>query len=129
MHNLSKISLLEKYNAIYKHYLLCISEIYFDSSVLKRDKNIQLIGYNIIFYMETLGACVVNLTNLSEHIISEISIQYNKGYIGVVYRSPSQDAIEFQNFLSSFGTDLSDSTINNALFTIILGGFNATSSV
>ena len=129
MHNLSKISLLEKYNAIYKHYLLCISEIYFDSSVLKRDKNIQLIGYNIIFYIETLGACVVNLRNLSEHIISEISIQYNKGYIGVVYRSPSQDAIEFQNFLSSFGTDLSDSTINNALFTIILGGFNATSSV
>ena len=129
MHNLSKISLLEKYNAIYKHYLLCISETYFDSSVLKRDKNIQLIGYNIIFYIETLGACVVNLRNLSEHIISEISIQYNKGYIGVVYRSPSQDAIEFQNFLSSFGTDLSDSTINNALFTIILGDFNARSSV
>ena len=76
-----------------------------------------------------MGACVVNLTNISEHIISEVSTQNNKGYIGVVYRSPSQDAIEFQNFLSSFETDLSDSTTNNALFTIILGDFNARSSV
>ena len=92
-----------------------MSETYFDSSVLEGDKNIQLIGYNIIFYIETLGLCVVNLTKLSEHIISEVSTQNNKGYIGVVYRSPSQDAIEFQNFLSNFVTDLNDTTTNNAI--------------
>ena len=92
-----------------------MSETYFDSSVLEGDKNIQLIGYNIIFYIETLGLCVVNFTKLSEHIISEVSIQNNKGYIGVVYRSPSQDAIEFQNFLSNFVTDLNDTTTNNAI--------------
>ena len=109
-HNVSKISLLEAYNAIYKHYFLCISETYFDSSVLEGDKNIQLIGNNMIradhpsnakrdgaciFYKETLGVRVVNLSNLSECIICEVCVRNNKGYIGVAYRSPSQDAIEF----------------------------------
>ena len=74
-HNLSKIPLLEAYNVIYKHDFLCISETYFDSSVLEGDKNIQLIGFNMnraehpsnakrggvcIFYNETLGVRVVN---------------------------------------------------------------------
>ena len=47
-HNLYKTSLLEVHNAIYKHDFLCISETYFDFSVLEGDKNIQLIGYNMI---------------------------------------------------------------------------------
>ena len=32
----------------------------------------------------------------------QLSNYYNKGYSGVVHRSPSQDAIGFQNFLSNF---------------------------
>ena len=32
----------------------------------------------------------------------QLSNYNNKGYIGVAYRSPSQDAIGFQNFLSNF---------------------------
>ena len=67
-----------------------------------------------IFYKETLGVCVVHLSNLSECIICEVSIQNNRGYIGVVYRSPSQGTIKFQNFLSNFETILSDTTTNNA---------------
>ena len=53
----------------------------------------------------------------------------NKGYIGVAYRSPSQDALEFQNFLSNFETILCDTATNNALFTIVLGDCNARFSV
>ena len=86
-------------------------------------------GSVCIFYKETLCVRVVTLSSLSECIIFEVSIQNNKDYIGVVYRSPSQDTIEFQNFLSNFETILSDATTNNALFTIILGDFNASSSV
>ena len=61
-----------------------------------------------IFYRKTLGVRVINLSHLNECIISEVSIQNNKGYIGVVYRSPSQDANEFQNFLSNFEIILSN---------------------
>ena len=68
-----------------------------------------------------IGCLCCQFINLSEYIISEASIQNNKGYIIVVYISPSQDAIEFQNFLSNFETILSDTRTNNALFTIILG--------
>ena len=75
-----------------------------------------------------MGVRVANLSNLTECIIYEVSIQNNKGYIGVAYRSPFQDAIEFQNFLSNFERILSDTTTNNALFTI-LGDFNARSSI
>ena len=81
---MSKISLLEPNNTIYKHDFLCISETYFDSLVLERDRNMYLNGYNMmkadypsnakrdgvyIFYKEILGVCVVNVLNLSECII------------------------------------------------------------
>ena len=55
-------------------------------------------------------------------------MQNCKGYIGVVYRSPSQDNIEFESFLSDFDELLSKTASSNSLFTIILGDFNATSS-
>ena len=58
-------------------------------------------GRVYIFYKETLGVHVVNLSNLTECIICEVSIQNNKGYIDVIYRSAYQDAIEFQNLSQS----------------------------
>ena len=55
-------------------------------------------------------------------------MQNCKGYIGVVYRSPSQDNVEFENFLSNFDELLSKTISSNSLFTIILGDLNARSS-
>ena len=60
-------------------------------------------------------------SNLSQCIISEVFLQNCKGYIGIVSKSPSQDNVEFENFLSEFAS-------SNSLFTIILRGFNRTSS-
>ena len=37
-----------------------------------------------IFYKEILGVCVTNLSNFSESIICEVSIQNSEGYIVVV---------------------------------------------
>ena len=54
-------------------------------------------------------------------------MQNFKGYIGVVYRFPSQDSTKFQNFLSDFDELLSKTTSNSSLFTIILNDFNARS--
>ena len=106
--------------------------MFFDSSIQEQDKNIQLDGYNLlradcpsnskqggvcIFYKETLGVFIVKS-------LDEVSIQNSKGYVGVVYRSPSQNSFEFENFLSNFDKVLSDTTSCNSLFTIILGDFN-----
>ena len=109
--NFSKVSQIEAYNSLYNHDFICISETYFDSSVLDGD------GYNLIradhpsnakrggvciYYKESLGVRVVKLSNLSQCIMCEVSVQNCKGYIGAVYRSPSQNNIEFENFLSDF---------------------------
>ena len=130
-HNLTKISQLEAYNAIYKHYFICISEAFFNSSVTEGDKNIQLNGYNLIkadnpsntkrggvciFYKETFTVSIVNSLNFNEFIVCEVSGQNSKGYIGVIYRSPTQNIIEFENFLSNFQKLLNYTISSNGLF-------------
>ena len=66
----SKITQLEEYNSLYKHDFC-------------------------IYYKESLSVCALNLTNLNEFIICEVSIQNCKRYIGVIYRSLSQNTAEF----------------------------------
>ena len=143
-HNFTKISHLEAYNAIHQHGFICICDTFFDSSVTEGDKNIQLNGYNLIradhpsntkrggvciFYKETLALHIVNSLNFNECIVCEVSTQNSKGYIGVIYRSPSQNTIEFESFLSNCEKLLNYITSNNGLFNIIVGDFNARSSV
>ena len=82
-----------------------------------------------IFYKETLGVRIVKSLSFIKCIICEVSKQNSKSYVGVVYRSPSQNGFEFENLLSNFEKVLSDTTLSNSLFTIILGDFNARSSV
>ena len=50
-------------------------------------------------------------------------------YVGVIYGSPSQDIIEFENFISDFEKILNGTTSNNDLFAIILGDCNPRFSV
>ena len=124
-HNLSKLSQLEAYDSVYKHDLIYISETFFDPSIQEGDKNIQLDDYNLlradhlsnskrggvcIVYKETLGICIVKSLSFNECIIYEVSIQNRKGYVGVVYRSPSQNIFKFESFLSNFEKVLSDTT-------------------
>ena len=141
--NLSEISQLEAYNSLYKHDFICISETYFDSSILEGYSSFQLDGYKVIradhlsntkrggvciYYKESRSVRALNLINLSECIICEVSIQNCKGYIGVIYRSPSQNTTEFEEFLSNFEDILNTTASSSSLFTIILGDFNAGSS-
>ena len=138
------ISQIEAYSSLYNHDFICITETYFDSSVLDGDRSFELNGYNLItadhlsnakrgdvciYYKESLGVVrVVKLSNLSQCIMCEVSVQNCKGYIGVVYRSPSRNNIEFENVLSDFEELLSKTVSSNSLFTLILGNFNARSS-
>ena len=54
-------------------------------------------------------------------------MQNIKGYIGVIYRSPSQNTIDFDKFLSNFEDILNTTASSNSLFTTVLGDFNARS--
>ena len=52
-------------------------------------------------------------------------MQNCKGYIGVIYRSPSQNTAKFEEFLLNFEDILNTTTSSSSLFTIILGDFNS----
>ena len=45
---LSKISQIEAYNSLYSHDFICISETYFDSTILEGNKSLHLNGYNLL---------------------------------------------------------------------------------
>ena len=126
----------------FNHDFICISETYFDSLVLEGDGSFQLNGYNLrradhprnskrggvcIYYKEFLCVCEVKLSSPSQSIISEVSLRICKRYIGVVYRSPTQENAEFEKLLSNFDELLSETAPPSSLFTIILGDFNAKS--
>ena len=141
--NLSKITQLEAYNSLHKCDFICISETYFDSSILEGDSSFQLDEYKVIradhpsnkkrggvciYYKESLSVQALNLANLNKCIICKVSIQNCKGYIGVNYRSPTQSTAEFEVLLSNFEDNLNTTASSSSLFTIILGDINARSS-
>ena len=47
-HNFSKISLFSAYNSLHKFDIICLSETYFDSSILPQDPNLEMPGYTLI---------------------------------------------------------------------------------
>ena len=83
----------------------------------------------IIQVNQSLVVYIVKSLSFNECIICKVCIQNSKGYVDIVYKSPIQDSFEFENILSNFAKVLSDTTSCNSLFTIILGDFNARSSV
>ena len=80
-----------------------------------------------IYYKESLAVCIVNITSLTECLVCEVTIQNKKGYVAVVYRSPSQSTSEFESFLSGLEDLLSNALCSKFKFTAVLGDLNARS--
>ena len=60
-------------------------------------------------------------------MLCEVTIQRQKGYVIVIYRSPSQATVEIDEFLSNFEKLLNFVKQLQPSFTIILGDFNVRS--
>ena len=84
-------------------------------------------GSVCIYYKESLVACIVNITSLTECLLCEVTIQNKKGYAAVVYGSPSQSTSKFESFLFGLKDLLSNTLCSKSQFTIILGDLNARS--
>ena len=88
-------------------------------------------GVVCIYYKESLVVCLVDITSLPECLVCEVTIQNKKGYVAVMYRSPSQSRIlniEFESFISGFEDMLSSILFSKSQFTVILDDFNTRSS-
>ena len=136
------MSLLEAYNTIHKYDILCISETYLDSSVSVDDTTLSLPGYNLVrsdhpsnikwgcvclYYEENLSLRSINVPFLSHCVLCEVILQSQKGCVIVIYQSPSQSIVGFDEFLSNFENLLNFVKGIKPSFTIIMGNFNARS--
>ena len=75
--NMCKISQIEAYNSLYNYDFLCISETYFDYSVLQGHINSQLNGYQRIRadHLVDISAHLVELSNLCQiSIVKDILV-------------------------------------------------------
>ena len=120
--NYSTVVALKVYNSIYKYDFICFRENFLDSLFEFDNKNLMLEGYNLIrsdrpnnikrsnvciYYKESLPLRLVDITSLPECLVCEVTIQNKRGYVAVMYRSPSQSSIEIEFFLSGFEDMLS----------------------
>ena len=80
-----------------------------------------------INYKESIAVQIMNTNFLSECLLCEVTVNNKKGYIAVLYRSPSQTNTVFNDFLSNFEKLLQELSALNPDFSIILGDFNARS--
>ena len=77
-----------------------------------------------ICYKKFQAVRPVELKNLNECVIFEVSIKKKRGYVVSLYRSPSQTQDEFDIFLVSFEQLIGDIIAKNPLFVLITGDFN-----
>ena len=88
--------------------------------------NIKRVGV-CIYYKESPAVHIVNIPSLAECLVCEVTIQNKKGYVHVVYRSPSQSTSEFVSFLSGLEDLISNTLCLKSQFTVVLGDLNARS--
>ena len=101
---------------MHKFDIICISESYLNSDTLSNDNNLNIPGYNMsradhpsgnwrggvsIYYKESLPIKMLNINYLQECICSDLKIGSKLCAIVSLYRSPSQSADEFDNFLKN----------------------------
>ena len=83
---------------------MCISETHLDSSAAQNSEEIQIDRYSLVrsdhpgdskrvgvclYYKESLGVKIINFTALSDCVLCKVSIKNCKGFIAVMYISPS----------------------------------------
>ena len=139
-HNKLKVSLLKGWNTLHKYDFICISETCFDSPVKSEDDNLRINGYELIrmgqplnikrggacmYYKKLLVAKMVNISHLQECLLCEVMLDNIRWCIAFIYRSPSQDSLEFQHFLSGFEQLLINIEGFKPNFTVPLGDYNA----
>ena len=81
-----------------------------------------------MYCKENLSLRIISTSYFDQCLLCEVTCQNEKGYIAVIYRSPSQSCSEFEDFLFNLEKLINQIKQLKPSFTIILGDFNARSS-
>ncbi len=141
-HDFLRVSLIEAYNSVYNYDLIGIVETHLDNTV--DETKLALDGYSFhtsnhpqnvkrggvgLYVKESFPARERNdLNTLSECIVCEIQIKRKKYFFAVLYRSPSQNQAELEDFMNNFDLMVSKMAAENPYCVIITGDFNARSA-
>ena len=141
-HDYLRVSLIEAYNSDYNYDLIGIAETHLDSTVDK--DRLALDGYTFIqnnhpqnvkrggvglYVKDTLPSNErFDLVTLPECIVCEVQLNRKKYFFVVIYRSPSQNQTEFDDFTLNFELMLSKMAAENPFCVVITGDFNCRSS-
>ena len=82
-----------------------------------------------IYYKESLPIKMLNINYLQECICFDLKIGSKLCTIVSLYRSPSQSADEFDNFLNKLNLTMESITQNNPFLTVVIGDFNGRKNV
>ena len=118
-------------------------ETFLDSSIPSNDERLNMKGYKLtrannpseskkggvgIYYKRFLAVCPVEVKNLNECLVFEVSIKNKRRYVVSLYRSPSQTQDKIDIFLINFEQLIGDIIAKNPLFVLITGDINVRSS-
>ena len=123
---------------MHKFDIICISESYLNSVTLSSDDNLNIPGYMsrgdhrsgnrrggvCIYYKESLPFKMFR-NYLQECICFDLKIGSKLCTFVSLYRSPSQSANEFENFLNKLNLTMESITQKNPFLTVVIGNFNA----
>ena len=137
-HNFTKLSLLRAYVSVHKFDIICLSEIYLDSSI--DDVSLEISGYYLIrsdhpsnkkrggiciYYKNFLPLKVTGVRLLEECIAFDLIISNKLCSFVALYRSPSQSQDDFATFSDNFEMTLDLVSKKNPFLIVVLGDFNA----
>ena len=138
-HNFIKLSGLLAYISVNKIDIICLSEIYLDSSIPSDDENLELPGYNLvrtdnptntnrggvcIYHHNSLPLKVIDIDVLNECINFEMRIGGKLCSILYLYRSSSQTRDIFETFADNFDSTVDTIFNKNPFLVVALGDFN-----
>ena len=140
-HDSTKISLLQAYITQHSYDIICLTETFLNSSILRDDNRITIDGYNLIrsdrpSNSKKGGACIYykeniplilrdDINTLDNCLVTEIRSQNEKCFLTCICRFLSQNQDEFKNFSTNFHILLNNINDELPLCSIVTGDFNA----
>ena len=139
-HHSIKISLLQAYITQRNYDIIFLSETFLNSSIQSDDNKIKIDGYNLIrsdhpsdskrggvciYYKEHISLIKRDdLCTLDNCLVTEIRSQNEKCFFSCIYRSPSQNRDEFENFCLKLDLLLNKINDEFPLCSVIADDFN-----
>ena len=133
--------MIEAFISTHNFDILCLSEIFLDSTIDLNDENINIDG-NFILRADHPsnnihgGFCIYfkqslplirrdDVSTMQEAIVTEISVKNETCFFTWTYRSQSQTRDEFKNFSSEQNLLLTNINNNQPVCSILIGDFDA----